>query len=119
MDKTMKSEKGNSLIEVIVSLALLGVIAVMFLGGVVNSTKARVEVDSRTSAKILAESVIDSVKKMNYDTSYNFTIPEEFSTYSANLTVASMANGNMQKLTVSVSHLGRQVLTLEDYKVNR
>jgi len=33
--------------------------------------------------------------------------------------VQSMANDNIQKLTVVISHLNRQVLTLEDYKVNR
>jgi prepilin-type N-terminal cleavage/methylation domain-containing protein len=115
----MKHEKGNSLIEVIVALALLGTISVLFLGGVVNSSNARVTADGRASAKILAESIIDSVKKMPYDTSYNVTIPAEFSTYSANLTVASMSNGNIQKLTVVISHLHKAVLTLEDYKVNR
>jgi prepilin-type N-terminal cleavage/methylation domain-containing protein len=115
----MKCEKGNSLIEVIVALALLGIVSVMFLGGVINSSNARVAADARVSSKILAEGIIDSVKKMDYDTSYNITIPEEFSTYSANLTVTSMSNGNIQKLTVVISHLAQNVLTLEDYKVNR
>lgn len=115
----MKREKGSSFLEIAIALALLGIISVLFLGGVVNSSHARVEVDSRASAKILAEDIIDSVKKMSYDTSYNITIPPPFATYSANLTVTSMANGNIQKLTVVVSHLGKQVLSLEDYKVNR
>ena len=89
----MKSEKGNSLLEVLIAIALLGAVSVMFLGGVANSTNARVNADTRASAKILAEGIIDSVKKMPYDTSYNFTVPEEFSTYSTNLTVTSMSNG--------------------------
>jgi len=119
----MKCEKGNSLIEVIISLALLGMVSVLFLGGVINSTDARVLADGRTSSKILAEGIIDSVKKMDYDASsepsYNITIPDEFATYSANLTVTSMSNGNIQKLTVIISHLDKEVLTLEGYKVNR
>ncbi len=119
MSKTMKLEKGSSLIEVIVALALLGIISVLFLGGVVNSSNARVIADERASAKILAESVIDSIKKMSYDTSYNVTVPSEFSTYSADVAVESMANGNIQKLVIVISHLDREVLTLEDYKVNR
>jgi type II secretory pathway pseudopilin PulG len=115
----MKLEKGSSLVEVIVALALLGIISVLFLGGVANSSTARVTADERASAKILAESLIDSVKKMDYGPSYNTTIPDEFSTYSANLMVESMANDNIQKLTVTIIHLDREVLTLEDYKVNR
>jgi type II secretory pathway pseudopilin PulG len=117
--KIMKHENGNSLIEVLVALALLGTISVLFLGGVINSSNARVSADARTSSKILAEGIIDSVKKMDYDTSYNVTIPAEFSTYSANLTVTSMGNGNIQKLTVIISHLDKQVLTLEGYKADR
>ncbi|MGD1117950.1 MAG: type II secretion system protein [Dehalococcoidales bacterium] len=115
----MKSEKGNTLIEVLVALALLGTVSVLFLGGVMNSTNARVQADSRASSKVLAEGIIDSVKKMPFDASYNITVPAEFSTYNATLTVTSLANGNIQKLTVAISHLGKQVLTLEDYKVNR
>lgn len=91
----------------------------LFLGGVANSSNARVTADGRASAKILAETMIDSAKKLPYDTSYNVSVPAEFSTYSANLTVTSMSNGNIQKLAVVISHLGKEVLTLEDYKVNR
>jgi hypothetical protein len=115
----MKCEKGNSLIEVIISLALLGAVSVLFLGGVINSTNARAQVDGRASSKILAEGIIDTIKKLPYDVSYNITIPPEFSAYAANLTVTSLYSGNIQKLTVTVSHLNKQVLTLEDYKVNR
>jgi hypothetical protein len=117
--RIMKCEKGNSLIEVIISLALLGAVSVLFLGGVINSSHARVQVDGRASSKILAEGIIDTVKKLPYDVAYNITIPAEFSAYSANLTVTSLYSGNIQKLTVTVSHLNKQVLTLEDYKVNR
>lgn len=115
----MKSEKGSTLIEVLVALALLGTVSVLFLGGVMNSTNARVQADSRASAKVLAEGIIDSVKKMPWDLSYTITVPQEFASYNATLTVSSLANGNLEKLTVVVSHLGKQVLTLEDYKVNR
>jgi prepilin-type N-terminal cleavage/methylation domain-containing protein len=116
---TMKREKGNSLIEVLVALALLGVTSVLFLSGVTGSTDARVSMDSRGSAKVIAETVIDSVKKMNYDTSYNITVPASFPGYTANLTVASLANGNIQKLTIIVSRYNVPLVTLEDYKVNR
>jgi|WetSurMetagenome_2_1015567.scaffolds.fasta_scaffold230691_2 type II secretory pathway pseudopilin PulG len=115
----MKREKGSSLIEVLVALALLGAVSVLFLSGVIGSTKARVSADSRASSKIIAETIIDSVKKLKYDTSYNITAPAEFPGYTANLTVDSLANGNIQKLTVEVSRFGQKLLTLEDFKVNR
>jgi type II secretory pathway pseudopilin PulG len=115
----MKSEKGYLLIEVIVALALLGFISASFLGGVATSSTARVTADERASAKILAEGLMDNIKKLPYAFSYedNITIPDEFTGYSANCTVTNM--NNIQKLTIAVQHRDRTVLTLENYKTNR
>ena len=115
----MKSEKGSTLIEVLVSLALLGIISVLFLNSVAFSSTARVAADERVSAKILAESLMDNVKKQAYDSSYTMTVPAEFPGYTANLTVTSLANGNIQKLAITIRHFDRNVLTLENFKVDR
>ncbi|MBN1692886.1 MAG: type II secretion system protein [Dehalococcoidales bacterium] len=114
-----RNEKGSTLIEVLVALALLGIISVLFLSSMANSTTARVTADTRVSAKILAESLIDDIKKQEYEPSYDITVPPEFYGYSANLTVQSMANGNIQKLIITIEHLDREVLTLESFKVER
>jgi prepilin-type N-terminal cleavage/methylation domain-containing protein len=112
-------EKGSTLIEVLVALALLGIVSVLFLSSVANSSTARVTADSRVSAKILAESLIDDIKKQGYEPSYDITIPPEYDGYSANLTVESMYNGNIQRLIITIEHLDREVLTLESFKVER
>ena len=116
----MKPEKGTALLEVIVALALLGIISVLFMGSAVNSANARCLADERASAKVLAESVIDSVKKMAYSANYTVTIPDEYPGYTANL-AASYLEGStdIQKLTVIISHWDHEILTLENYKVNR
>jgi prepilin-type N-terminal cleavage/methylation domain-containing protein len=115
----MKSEKGYTLIEVIVALALLGFISASFLGGVATTSTARVTADERTSAKILAESLMDTVKKLPYASSYDdaITIPSEFTGYTANCTITNM--NNIQKLIIAVQHRNRTVLKLENYKTNR
>ncbi len=115
----MKQEKGTSLLEVIIAVALLGIIGVLFLGSAANSANARVAADERASAKILAESIIDSVKKMPYSSSYEVTIPDEYAGYTADLTADYLESNDIQKLTVVITHLNREVLTLENYKVNR
>ncbi|OGO00659.1 MAG: hypothetical protein A2Y58_05195 [Chloroflexi bacterium RBG_13_51_52] len=115
----MKHEKGSTLLEVLVALALLGIVSVLFLGSVANSSTARVIADERVSAKILAESLIDNIKKQGYESSYDVSIPPEYIGYSANLTVESLANGNIQKLTIVIEHFNRDVLTLESFKVDR
>ena len=115
----MKYEKGSSFLEVLVALALLGIISVLFLGSVSNSSSARVNADTHVSSKILAESLMDDIKKQNYAPSYNFTIPPEFPDYTANLTVESIGNGNIQKLSIIIDHFNREVFTLESFKVER
>jgi len=115
----MRHEKGSTLLEVLVALALLGIVSVLFLSSVANSSTARVTADERVSAKILAESLMDNIKKQSYESSYDVTIPPEYVGYSANLTVESMANGNIQKLTIVIEHFNRDVLTLESFKVDR
>jgi type II secretory pathway pseudopilin PulG len=41
----MNFEKGNSLLEVIVALELLGIVGALFLGGVTQFSTARVQAD--------------------------------------------------------------------------
>jgi type II secretory pathway pseudopilin PulG len=115
----MKLEKGGALLETIVSLALLGIISVLFLTSLANSSTARVTADERVSAKILAETLMDNIKKQCFHSTYTFTVPDEFNGYSAHLTVTGMANGNIQKLTIVIEHFNRDVLTLESLKVDR
>lgn len=115
----MKRESGFSLLEVIVALALLGIIGVLFLGSAVNSANARVQNDERATAKILAESVLDSVKKMPYGPTYTVAVPEEYAGYANDITVENFANSKIQKLTVSITRGGREILALESYKVER
>ena len=114
-----KREKGTSLLETIVSLALMGIISVAFLSGLATTSTARAEANERATAKILAESLMDQIKKESFAVSYNMTIPDEYEGYTPVITVESQRNGNIQKIMVSVSRANQEVLTLESYKVNR
>jgi type II secretory pathway pseudopilin PulG len=115
----MRSEKGTTLLDVIVALALLGIISVLFLTSAVNSTNARLQADERASAKVLAESIIDSVKKMAYSSTYAVTVPDDFPGYTADISADYLDGNALQKITVTIRHHDLEVLTLENYKVDR
>ena len=106
-----------TLLETILALAILGIISASFLGSLVMTSTARVTADERVSGKILAESIMEGIKKELYATSYNITIPSEFAGYTANVTVVE--SNNIQDITISIQRRSREVLTLESYKVNR
>ena len=117
----IKGEKGFSLIETLVALALLGTIGVSFFNGLVTTSTARVAADEKASSKILAEILIEDVKKQSYSISgnYTYTIPEEFSGYSANFTVENIRNDYLQKLTFTIYHRNDDTFILESYKSRR
>ena len=117
--RLFKGEKGFSLLETVIALALLGIIGVAFLSGLATTSRARTTADERSGAKILVETYMENVKKMEYSSSYNITAPDEFAGYSVNLTVENERNMDIQRLTVTVWHHGRNVLALESYKVRR
>ena len=115
----MKSEKGISLIETLVALAILGIISASFLGALATTSSARATNEERTAAKILAETIMETIKTENYTPSYNATIPAEFPGYSATVEAEEERNGNIQRITITIQHSGDDVLILESYKTDR
>jgi len=114
----MKSEKGFSLIEVLVSLVLLSMIAVGFLSALATSYRAALIVDERTTARNLATSQMEYVKSQNYAASYG-QIPE-YHGYVLTIDVKPLYDSpSIQKITVTIEHDNKVVTTLEGYKVNR
>jgi hypothetical protein len=119
----MKSEKGISLVETIVAVAILGIIAAAFLSALANTSSARATNDERTSAKILAESILENIKTENYSASYTppQSLFDDFPGYTVPIPInaTNERNGNIQKIIITISHHNHEVLSLESYKVDR
>ena len=116
----MKGEKGTSILETIVALALLGIIGVSFLGALGTTSNSRLIADEHTSARILAESQMENIKKQTYAFAYDpVPVPAEYPGYAAVIDIDTMRNGNIQKITVTIRHHDRDIETLESYKVSR
>jgi prepilin-type N-terminal cleavage/methylation domain-containing protein len=116
----MRGEKGFTLIETIVSVAILGCIGVAFLGGLATSSRSRALADEHVTSRILAESQMEDIRNLDYSPSYDPSpIPPEYLDYDVDINTESMHNGYLQKITISVSHHDINVFTLEGYKVDR
>jgi len=120
----VKNEKGFSLIEILISIAIMGILAVAFLGGLGTASKALFIADERETAMNLAQSQMEYILEQDYATSYTAAeIPSEYAGYTvAPPTVQDLGDGNIQRISIIVSHHGKQVITstnstLQGYKV--
>ncbi len=118
----VRRESGTTLLETVVALAVLGIIAVTFLGGLVTTSKAAFTTDERATAESLARSQMEWVQNASYDATQYSPAPipsgKDYVNYSTNITAEPLDTG-IQKITVTVKHSDKQVFTLEGYKVNR
>jgi prepilin-type N-terminal cleavage/methylation domain-containing protein len=137
----MKSEKGFSLIEVMLASALMGIVGVAFLSAMGTASKAIFIADERASAESLARSEMEYVKSLKYDEesqtiapwSYelpttpppwdeNHSLPEGYEGYTVSVRADPLyvADNGIQKITVTVKHLDKPgVIELEGFKVQR
>jgi len=149
MKSLMKKEKGFTLIEVLVALLILAIIGTGLLMALTIASKAIIIADERTTAESLARSQMEHVKNQDYSTinvDWDYTVtdsgpsssdppdwwvsappPSVPDGYNANVSATPLPDPEnpgsdlvgIQKITVTVSHLGDPVITLEDYKVDR
>jgi len=144
----IKNERGFSLIAVIIALALLGIIAVAFLTALSTASKALFIADERTTAESLARSQMEYVKSQDYITAADNSevtyvtiadaeIPDGYIICSVNRasdTVEDIIYGvpwdsqnnlpvdtdaGLQRIKLIIKHHGKEVITLEGYKVDR
>jgi type II secretion system protein I len=115
----VKSQKGVTLVEVVIAMAILGILAVAFLGAINNSTETLITVDERETARNLAESQMEYVKELGYAPTYSpATIPSEYVGFTVNIATDEITNrdDDIQKITVTVQHRSKDVATLVAYK---
>ncbi len=145
MLRSMKNEKGFTLIGVMIALLLLGIIAVALLGALATASNAIFIADERATAESLARTEMEYIKNCEYEylsapwsyelpsnpPSWDTThaLPAGYDGYS--LTVDGNlfdADGDddvdpddegIQKIIVTVKHHDKEVITLENYKVER
>lgn len=115
------TQSGFTLIESLISLAIVGFLAVFFVYGLSTSSSVGASVDEDETAKNLAEYQMEYVKNQDYSTSYDpAPIPEAYNNYTANITVSAIGvrDGNIQKVTVVIAHHGINITSLQGYKLN-
>jgi type II secretory pathway pseudopilin PulG len=125
-------ERGDIFIEVIIALAIIGLVAVGVLVGLAAAAKSNIISDEQTTGESLARAQIEYIQQQPYDSGnttpfYNVlsSLPTGYSIITpmaTRLDPKGDGTGNddgLQKITVSVQHKGETIFVLEDYKVQR
>jgi len=120
-------ETGMALTESMVALAIIAMVAIAGLSGLATSSRATIIADEQSTAESLARSQMEWVKKASYvsdtDTYAAAAVPSgsDYAGYSVDITASplNVPDDGIQKITIAIGYAGRQVLTLEGYKVNR
>jgi len=118
----LRSEAGFTLVEALVSVAILTIALVVFLVGLSTGVLATSKADQLSTAHELARSQVELVKEQPFD-----PVPAAYPTvtappaYAVALDVSAIPEGDpgIQLLTVSVTKDGQPVYTLQAYKVDR
>ena len=130
---TQNSERGMTLIEVVVALGILAAVAVIFLVGMSTSSRAVMVSQDHVTADSLAKSEMEYVKSLPYDDTGvpliyaidpTITIPQG---YNISVTAERLDpdgdgfadDDNLQQITVTITRDGVAILTVVGYKVNR
>ncbi|MBI4304443.1 MAG: type II secretion system protein [Chloroflexi bacterium] len=122
----MKDQRGFSLVDTMVGLAIFGTVASALLSGLYSGTRGTMITQERTLAESLVRSEIEYVKTYTYQpvpSSYpldpTLTLPPGWSIPNPASQLVHTNDDGMQKITVSAQHNGKTVLSVIMYKVNR
>lgn len=108
------------MLESITAVAVLGIAGVALISALATAVMTSGTVNDRVEAAQIVSRQIEYAKTLAYQAA-----PSEYDTvevqqpYSVTCQAASLAEGNQQKLLVTVYKNGQSILTAEDYKVNR
>jgi len=114
-----KNQRGASLVETVIALALLGIFGATLLGALGTSSGARVIADEHTSGRILAESQMEYLREQPFASVYDPPpIPQDYAGYTTTVAVEALRN-SIQEITITVFRRDREVASLQSYKVSR
>jgi prepilin-type N-terminal cleavage/methylation domain-containing protein len=124
---SLNGQRGLTLIETLIALAILAAVAVVFLVGMTTSTRGVIVTQEQVSGEGLAKSQMESIKQQDYRVDQLYTKLDQAQIptgYDIGIMVQPMNprgdtthnDDGLQRITITITHGGKTVFTLEGYK---
>ena len=117
-DTGMKREAGASLVEVLVTVAIIAIVLVVFITALSTGSMGVRLSTRRTTATNLAAIQLESIKSEAYDAGGSYGTIDRPANYDIVLTTNVITTG-LQQVTVTVTYDGEALIELSNYKVDR
>jgi prepilin-type N-terminal cleavage/methylation domain-containing protein len=119
----LKSQSGFSLIEVVIAIAIIGIVVAGLIPAMMTVTRETIRVDHKEAAKNLAEGQMEYVKGQTYESFYhpstdiliqypNFTVDDPIIP-----AAVAIRDSDIQAVTIVVRYHGLEVTRLTGYKL--
>ena len=117
----VQDQRGLGLVESLIAVAILGTAVVAFIMALSAGTVAVREGNQQVVAQSLVRTQLEYIKSCDYDTTYSTVDAPEGYTISVEVDSIPEADDDIdiQKIGVTISIGDENILTVEDYKVNR
>ena len=120
-----KKQGGFSLVEVLISVALMSIVAVGFLTALSTAPKTIVTTDEQETAKNIAEMQMEHIRELPYAGNYSpMPMPAEYAGYSVATdggviyaqNITDHVTGQIQEIAITIKRDNREIYTLTAYK---
>ncbi len=129
----MQRQEGNSHVEALVTVAILGLFGTALLGGLLTATKTTPLTDEKSTAQSLAENQLEYVRTQDYDYINNppqylalsgTAVPNDYSITNTAIHLDPEGDGSadddgIQKISVTIKHGNKTVTSIDSYRIRR
>ncbi len=117
--KLLQSEKGLGLVEVLISIAIIGTVITTLVAALSTGSIAVGEAEQEATSQSLARTQLEHIKSSTYNSTYTKITEPPGYTLAIDVATTWDHDANIQKITVTVFRDGVNILAVEDYKVKR
>lgn len=117
----LRLQRGTTLIETLLALAILGSIGTVYLSAVSTGSHTSARLDKQATAERLVRNQLEEIRGTTYDDTvpYQYPVVDCPAHYSINIDVEPNVDNTLQKITVTVSHQADTFIRINTYKVKQ